>query len=388
MIRKIAGRHYFDGGGSTTLTGPTSTGSGAAATVNNNGLIGGISNILGQNNQFQGQSAGINSGTNTAQLNNAYTGAQSGLTQQQQLAGEVAGGGQQGVNTQNALTGQLEGVINGTGPNAAQTALNQNTATNVANQAALMAGQRGANANPGLIARESAQQGAATQQAAVGQGATLQAQQQIAAQGQLANLASTQVGQQAGAVGGLNTAQQSEQSILQNANTANNNANVAQQSNINNVNAATAAGNQQQAGNMLSGLSNVASSAISGIGSLFARGGSVFPGPHKSHVANFLEAGGKIKAVEAMVSPGEVYLSPHDVERVIKEGANPLTIGTKIPGKPKVKGDSLKNDTVPATLEEGGCVVPRHIMNKKSREHAELFVRRAVHMHAPKGGKS
>lgn len=600
LIRKIAGRHYFDDGGSTTLTGSAPSVDGqSAATVSNNGLVGTVGNILGLNNQFQGQAANINQGTNTAQLNNAYTSAQSGLTQQQNLANEVANGGAEGVNTQNALTGQLEGVVNGTGPNAAQAALNQNTATNVANTAALAAGQRGANSNPGLIAREAAQAGAGAQQASAGQAATLQAQQQIAAQGQLANLASTQVGQQAGAVQGVNSATQNEQNILQGANTAGNNAAVSMQGNLNNVNSQTAAANQNQSQNIVGSVMNSGSSALSSIGSLLAkggevgdhhcagakctdrahyahmmadggpltvspvtaqggigpwlnsstgggspsvgstgslptpgapmvsasksapapkpaktpsapiagnsaaemnalpnqatpgnsadsmnalpdnaqtanmnaaansgssggpisggtamapqsdyrggkirhyddggdvgpwlssdvdssgpsvpstsslptpqppmvsagssggggggagkgvaalaalsRGGDVMQGPH-GHVAAYLSGGG---AVPAMVSPGERYLSPDDVQKVIREGANPLTSGKKVPGKPKVKGDSLKNDTVPATLQEGGVVLPRHIMNKKNRDHAELFVRRAVHMRAPKGG--
>jgi hypothetical protein len=85
-----------------------------------------------------------------------------------------------------------------------------------------------------------------------------------------------------------------------------------------------------------------------------------------------------------MVSPGERYLNPDEVKKVVEEGANPLRIGKKVLGRPKVKGDSLKNDTVPVTLDEGGVVIPRHIMNKKSSEKAELFVRRAVHMRHPK----
>lgn len=112
-------------------------------------------------------------------------------------------------------------------------------------------------------------------------------------------------------------------------------------------------------------------------------GGNIHQGPHKSHVANFLMAkGGK---VPAMVSPGEIYLSPKDVEKVINEGHNPLKLGEKIPGKPKVKGDSLKNDTVPKNLEVGGVVLPRHITNKMSREKAELFVHKAIAKH--KAGK-
>ena len=72
-------------------------------------------------------------------------------------------------------------------------------------------------------------------------------------------------------------------------------------------------------------------------------------------------SGGK---VPAMVSPGERYLNPREVEKVAK-GKDPLKAGEKIPGKAKVKGDSLKNDTVSKTLEEGGIVLPKSVMEAK-----------------------
>ena len=520
MIKKIAGRHYFDDGGSTTLGGPTSSNNGNGGnTVNNNGLVGTVGNELGLNNEFQAQSANIQNGTNVGQLNAAYQGAQNGLNQQQTLAGQVAPGTQQGLNTQNALTGQLEGVVNGTGPNAAQAALNQNTSTNVANQAALMAGQRGSAANPGLIAREAAQQGAATQQQAVGQGATLQAQQAIAAQQQLAGLAQTQVGQGAQAIQGVNNAQQNEQNILQGANTSANNANVAMQSNINNVNAGVSAANQQQAGNIVNGIGGALSN-VPVIGSLFEKGGEVSDhhcaGPKctdRAHYAHMMADGGSLQvtgspaqvgvgpwlnsntsaaapnvssapiaqpnvgnpfafldkkkspgssapsvpgpsggtpitgmdtgagsaaqasqdatmpidagagsnisdilsavgpaaelaqanggmidwhehfsgggAVPAMVSAKERYLNPEEVRKVVQEGADPLKLGTVFKGKAKVKGDSLKNDTIKTSLQEGGVVIPRHITTMKSphkSDKAALFVHKAVHMKAPKAG--
>jgi len=73
--------------------------------------------------------------------------------------------------------------------------------------------------------------------------------------------------------------------------------------------------------------------------------------------------GGK---VPAMVSPGEKYLSPRDVKKV-ERGANPMEVGEKIPGKPRVKGakNSYANDTVPKTLEEGGIVLPRSVTQAK-----------------------
>ena len=496
-IKKIAGRKYFDAGGNTTLSGPAPAAGNNSPTVGDTGPVGALGNALGLNNNFQAQSANIQQGTNVGQLNTAYQGVQGGLTQQQALANQVQPGTQQGLGSQQALTGQLQGVIAGTGPNAAQTALAANTTQNVANQAALMAGQRGASQNAGLIASEAAQQGAATEQQAVGQAAATQAQQQISAQEQLANLAQTQVGQGAQAIQGVNQTQQNEQNILQGANTAANNAAVAMQSNINATNAQIATANQQMAGNIVSGIGNALGSVtglfakggevghhcagahctdrahymhmmadggplkvdapvakvgvgqwvnsspdtsgpsqvqmpsampsnapnpFSQIGSggeeednspteaqtakgnaqlaaapegpidlnmyggnnavAKARGGAICKGPHQSHVANFLAQGG---AVQAMVSPGEKYLNPEEVRRVVEHGENPLKMGRDFKGKAKVKGDSLKNDTIPETLEEGGVVIPRHIMNKKNKDHAELFVRRAVHMKAPKG---
>ncbi len=70
----------------------------------------------------------------------------------------------------------------GQGPNPAQAQYNQNVGQAAKAQGALMASQRGASSNPALIARQAAMQGAAMQNQASGQAATLQAQQQLGAQ--------------------------------------------------------------------------------------------------------------------------------------------------------------------------------------------------------------
>ncbi len=48
--------------------------------------------------------------------------------------------------------------------------------------------------------------------------------------------------------------------------------------------------------------------------------------------------------------------------------ANPIKDGKLVPGTPKVKGakNSYANDTVKATLEEGGIVIPRSITEGKN----------------------
>ena len=82
--------------------------------------------------------------------------------------------------------------------------------------------------------------------------------------------------------------------------------------------------------------------------------------------------GGK---VDAMLSPGEKYLKPEEVKPVAKGEKNIKEAGKSIPGQAKVKGDSLKNDVVPAKLEEGGVVIPRSVMQSKDpAEQARKFV--------------
>jgi hypothetical protein len=87
--------------------------------------------------------------------------------------------------------------------------------------------------------------------------------------------------------------------------------------------------------------------------------------------------GNMTKKVPAMVSPGEIYLTPDHVKQVLEGNANPLKIGHKYAGMAKVQGDSRKNDTIPVTLDDGGVVIPRHVVNKMNAKDAELFVRRA-----------
>lgn len=163
------------------------------------------SNVTGYEDALGLQQRGVGNVANQASalnsqfgFNNQMAGLQGAANQQnvfnqgQQLAGQMNGAGgvsnlsgalasQQGLAAQQQATAnQYQNIANGTGPNPAQAALNQSTGQNIASQAALMAGQRGAGANVGLMARQAAQQGASTQQQAVGQAATMQAQQQLA----------------------------------------------------------------------------------------------------------------------------------------------------------------------------------------------------------------
>lgn len=401
----------------TTLTGPSAGGAiGNAVNPANLGPTGAINTALGTSNTFQAAAAPLQAGTTAGQLNTAYGGTQGALTNQGTVAGALTPQAAAAAQEQAGLAGAYGAIANGQGPNPALAQLNETTQQNIANQGALIAGQRGASSNVGLIARQAAQQGAATQQQAVQGGATLEAEQELGALSGLGSLSSQQANEATAATGAATTGQVQEQGVLQGANTALNAANVTQQNNINSVNAGISTANQAQNNNLLNdvgnGVSAVAPYLAAGASSLlgsggntygsdtftdqygnpaatsganfngpvqpaYARGGRVIPGPHKSHVANFLFAqGGK---VPALVSPGEIYLSPEKV-RAVMNGANPFKVGEKIPGKAKVSRDSTKNDTVPRELEEGGVVLPKHITKKRDPEKAELFIRRAMHM--------
>lgn len=204
----------------------------------------------------------VASGTNGNQIADSYKQNQAALTGQSDLANTLTPQAASAVSAQNVLSGQYAQQAEGQGPNVAMNVLNQATGQNVNNQAALMAGQRGAGANAGLMARQAAQTGAMAQQQAAGQAATTQAQQQIAAQQAQAQLASNQISQSQGAITANTQAQQGEQGILQGANTANNQVKgqMAQQS-------------QSQGASMLSGLGGGAATIMSG--GLMAEGGEV-----------------------------------------------------------------------------------------------------------------
>lgn len=354
------------------------------------------------------------------QVQDAYTQSQQGLQQQNNLVNAL--NNQNGIQNQSNVYNQLGGVANGTGPNPAQAMLNNQTGQNVANQAALMAGQRGASSNVGLLARQAGQQGANTQQQAVGQGAALQAQQSLNALGQQSGIAANQVTNQLGATQALNQAQQGEQGQL----LGNQQANNANAVNYQNAANATNAGLQNQQNQFNANQSSNLGGALGSAARLMtsnnstqvvpttssvdltnasnnsslqpgqmnaAEGGLIGP---RSKAAIYMKnipqqpvklaQGGK---VPAMVSPGEKYLNPRDVQKV-KQGTNPMRLGETIPGKAKVSGakNDYANDTVPKTLDEGGIVLPRSVTQAKHPHwEAHKFVAAIMKQNALKGKK-
>lgn len=313
-----------------------------------NGL-GAQSQTLGAQQGLLNQQGGLNSVGSQANalmaqqhLNDSLNLANGARNQSQALSAQQALAGQQ-----QGVANQYQGVVNGTGPNPAMAALNQATGQNVANQSALMAGQRGASSNVGLLARQAAQQGASTQQQAVGQVATMQANQSLNAlsglSGQqqaignteqnVANIAGQQVGAQETGIGaqqqaasnlvgqqqaqqqavagqantlagqqvaGVNqntSAQQSEQQILQNALANQNQQNVAMQTNTNTANAALKNTSLQGQQAITGGLMN---SLGSGAGSLLGGSAGGGAGAGAGAAAAAMAQGGQVRKPKKM----------------------------------------------------------------------------------------
>jgi hypothetical protein len=396
---------------------------------------GGLNNQLAQQlqSQFQSQDSGpetVNPFT-SQMVTDSQAQANSAIGNQQNFVNALQA--QNGIANQSSVFGQQQGLANqlqaetqGAGPNPAQAQLAQNTAANTANQAALMAGQRGAGSNAGLIARQAGMQGAANQQNAVGQAATLQAQQQLAAQSQLAaqqqalgQTAGTQVGNLANANSALTSASLQNQAqqigalqnqnaqiggYQQNANSLNQQTQAQNAANKNSfvgniIGAGTGALSAGLSGGLKGGASAAAGAGgggspsalgnygtpsgggnIFGVNTSFAKGGEVKDEGSVHPIITILEGyakGGPVKMakggkVPALVSPGERYLPPSEVEKVVRGKKEPMKAGEKIPGKPKVSGakNSYANDTVPKTLEEGGVVLPRSVTQAKNPHSA------------------
>ena len=352
------------------------------------------------------------------QTEQAYRDQQNALAQQQNLInnyGQFAPINRQGgvLNQQQDLANMLMQQAQGQGPNPALAQLSQTTGANVANQAALMAGQRGSGSNVGMIARQAGQVGSQAQQQAVGQAAVLRANQQLAAQQALqqqqqsmAGNAANMAAGQAAAIGGYGQQALQAQSNLLNAGTA-------MQSNINNANASIAGINAQNQGKIFGGLLGGAGSVLG-----LAQGGEV---PHyaeggpSSYFGKFLSGASNAmsstpagqapdpleagmmqfgKGLGSAMKKGAHYLTnpmsfsknvapagmadmPSQVNMAAHGGKikNMAASGGHVPGQAKVDGDNYKNDVVPAMLSPGEIVLPRSVTkSEEAPKKAAEFV--------------
>lgn len=321
------------------------------------GMLGGG----GSGMNFQAQTSPLMQGANAGQATDMYGNVVSGIDQQQAFLNALQG--QNGLQNQADVYSQMQGIANGTGPNPAMAQLNNATGQNVANQAALMAGQRGASANAGLLARQIGQQGANIQQNAVGQGAALQAQQQMNALGAMGNIAGSQVGQQANALNAYNSAAQGAQNNVLGAIGNYNSSMSGQQNAANQANAGIAAQNAKSQAGLMGGLLGAA--------------GTVFGGPIGGAIGSSLGSSlGK--------AHGGMIQAPNYMDGLMAH----FNAGAVVPGQAAVSGDSARNDTVPAMLSPKEIVIPRSItMSPDAPKKAMAFVEAVLARNGMRGKK-
>lgn len=198
------------------------------------------------------------------QISQAQAGSQNSLAAQQALLQALQA--QQGLQNQSTVYGQLQDVAAGRGPNPAQAMLSQATGANVANQAALMAGQRGASSNAGLIARQAAMQGSGIQQQAANQAAVMQANQSLNALNASGQIANTQAANQIGQTNANTAAQQAQQQALLGAQAAYNQAQLGSQQSVNAANAGLAQTGMQGQREVIGGIGNAIGAGMGLIG--------------------------------------------------------------------------------------------------------------------------
>lgn len=393
-----------------------------------------VSGLLGTAGGFKGTGVDDpNNWVDSGKLEQANSNLQTQFGNQSGLLAQLQA--QNGLGNQSSVYNQMQGVANGTGPNPAQAQLAQATQANTANQAALMAGQRGSSQNAGLIARQAAMQGGANQQQSAGQAATLQAQQSLGALSQMGGIANTQAANQIGQTNANQQAAQANQTALLGGNA---------QQNALKGQLITGTAQQQAA---------VGGGAMSGAGSslmAMADGGQVSsnaPAPDasaykgSSKFGKYLQSQGDKMAIQSMdagsqdlykgasdlgkgivnafssspgakneadmepamaeggkvpvlLSPGEKKLTPDKV-KAVERGADPMKIGETVPGKPKVSGakNDYANDTVKTEEEPGTIILPRSVTQSKHPHWAahkfmvELAAKKGKLPPKPKGKK-
>lgn len=356
-------------------------GSAVAGAVASHALAG----ASGQN-QAQLTPASTLGATNADQLGNAYNQAQTGLQGQVGLVNQLQGmdstANQRNLYAQQQQLADLLGQqANGQGPNPAMAQLAQSTGANVANQAALMASQRGSGANVGLLARQAAMQGAGLQQQGAGQAATLAAQQQMAArqlqmqqQQSMGQQNQQQIAQLAQAIQGQgNMALQGQQNLLGAAG-AQNMGNISQANNMNNLNANIG---QTNAANLQGQARSIGSTLMPAISTMFSKQ------PVNQLAGNdiFGNSGGSSANTPAALPDNNFTINAAHGGMIDDGPASNVgkylcaSKGAVVPGKAKRSGDHLANDTVPAMLSPKEIVLPRSVtLSKNAPEQAARFV--------------
>jgi hypothetical protein len=307
-----------------------------------------LSNVLGTNSQVSvGPQQALNQWNFTPETGQGLTGFRSADAGQQQLAS------------------QLQQQAAGGGPNPAASMLQ--AAQDQAAAQAMNVYSNNRAINPALAARQASMLQAQQAGQAANQAATLRAQQQLNTQGQLAQVQGNRAQQNLGLYGAAQQGNAQQNSAINSANA---------------INAGIAAGNQQQAGNIVGGIMNGVGAAA---GLAHANGGMIQP----------LAAGGAVQppmnafsaAGKGMMTSAPASGPQSNVGRFLAMAGQPTpyssggSVGSKlksggaVPGKAKVSGDSLRNDSVPAMLSPGEIVIPRSVIQSKDApEKARAFV--------------
>ncbi len=317
---------------------------------------GGLAGMLGATNGTVAEGPQMSSQDLKPQIQQQYGQQQDVYKQQQNLA--------------QALGQQAQGQ----GPG--QQLIAQQAGNNVSQQAALMASQRGASANPGMVARQAAQAAAPAQQQALNAQAGLTLQSQGALGNQQAQMA--------------NQALQA-QSILQGATASQNSANLAAQG----INAQVAGQNAQTNAQVIGGLISGGAGALAHVfnkgGEVprYAAGGNVQPMGIQNYASPQAPSLGLQSGFGGLQSLGATLAGPQQTaqaqpmgnpyagsgftpeemqlesnrQAMQQQGGIPMNekAGGPIPGKAQVQGDSEKNDTQPAMLSPGEVVLPRSV---------------------------
>lgn len=279
---------------------------------------------------------------------------------------------------QGDLASQLRAQSMGEGPNIAALQLKQATDRNAAQAAGQIASQRGM--NPALAARLIAQNQAAANQQAAGQAGLLRAQQQLAAQGQLANVYGQQAGQtlQAGSIANQNLGINQQALAQQNADI------VKARGEADRINAEMAKQRAEQSQGVIGGL-------MSGIGTLGASLLKPAASVATGGASNILSMGSKPLMIAYEGGEADPYkkaaetisksVSPEAASafaKAFKAHGGPIEDfrdGGHVPGKGILPGDHPENDTVPAMLSPKEVVLPRSVtMADDAPDRAKAFM--------------
>lgn len=276
------------------------------------------------------------------------------IEQQQAFADAVAGqGGLQRLGDVYQRMGQLGQDI-GTGPDVAGAKLALETQQNRAQTASGLGSIRGG-LSPALLGRQVASQGAQTQQQALGQAALARTQQQLQQERMREEFKARGLAAQQQIAGGLLGAQQRALGDV-------------------------ARGRSDVLGQAL-GAKGRREGAAAGIGGQKIGAGMDFLSSLAGGVAGGAGAPQTASGMRGMYEGGPVEPSPksQSLSEYLSGSPLPMAHGRKVPGRARVKGDSPKNDVVPALLSPGEIVVPRSKAKdpKKAAAFAEAVARRS-----------